>query len=132
MADAYVPRVLILLHSAKDVRLTAEVVASEGAAAVTCQSVGEVSREISVGADALIVSEEMLEEDSAVYLQQALAAQPEWSSVPVLLMMADGPTSPLVTAIKEHAATVQVLTDPVTLATFASAIRSALGGRRRQ
>lgn len=132
MTDAQVPRVLILLHSAKDVRVTAELVASERAAAVTCMSVEEIGREIRQGADALIVSEEVLEEDSGAYLQRALAAQPEWSSLPVLLMVADGHTSPLATAIQEWPASVQILNYPVALATFKSAIRSALGGRRRQ
>jgi serine phosphatase RsbU (regulator of sigma subunit) len=132
VADAHVPRVLILLHSAKDARLTAEVVASEGAAAITCQSLGEVGREIGLGADALILSEDVLEEDSATDLGQALAAQPGWSSVPVLLMVADGYTSPLANAVLEQVASVQILTYPVGLATFRSAIRSALVGRRRQ
>jgi serine phosphatase RsbU (regulator of sigma subunit) len=95
-------------------------------------NVEEVGREISQGADALIISEEVLEEDSASYLQRALAGQPEWSSLPVLLMVADGYSSPLATAIQEWPASVQVLTYPVALATFASAIRSALAGRRRQ
>ncbi|WP_301505854.1 hybrid sensor histidine kinase/response regulator [Variovorax sp. CAN15] len=118
--------------TAKDAVMAAAVLLHAGIEAQVCADLPELLREIGNGAGALLVSEEMLAGNGAAELAAAVAAQPPWSDLPVLILARQGADSRAVTTAMEGMANVTVLERPIRVASLVSALRSALRARRRQ
>lgn len=87
------------------------------------------------GAGAILLAEEALKEQQTVdRLHRALAEQPAWSEIPVLLIAkaaGRGPRRPAAERIDDYRNTV-MLERPLRSASLISALQSALTARRRQ
>lgn len=90
---------------------------------------------IAQGIGAVVVAEEVLGQSERAALDASLAAQPEWSDLPVVLLLAEGELSRAITpGVAEVAmrANVTLLERPVRIATLTTTLRSALRARTRQ
>jgi len=125
-------RVLLLCATARDCRMTTDVLAQAGMRACACADIADAVREMADGAGALLVAEETLAAPGTVALSQALAAQPPWSDLPVLLLARPGATSRSIDHAMQMLANVTVIERPVRVAALVSAVRVALRARARQ
>ncbi|WP_395317154.1 ATP-binding protein [Variovorax sp. UC74_104] len=125
-------RVLMRPATPKDAAMTAAVLLRAGIETHTCADLPELLREMGQGAGALLVAEELLTGSGAAQLAAAVAAQPPWSDLPVLILARQGADSRAITTAMEGMANVTVLERPLRVASLVSALRSALRARRRQ
>jgi signal transduction histidine kinase len=125
-------RVLLLSTTPRDGSLTADVLGRAGIDAQPCADVDEAVREMAGGAGALLVAEETLLAPGAAALTQALAAQPPWSDLPVLLLARTGAASHFIDEVMHTLANVTVVERPVRVAALVSTVRVALRARARQ
>jgi len=125
-------RVLMRTATVKDATMASAVLAQSGIQTRVCSGLSELLDEIGHGAGALLVSEEMLAGSGAAELAAAVADQPPWSDLPVLILARQGADSRAITTAMEGMANVTVLERPIRVASLVSALRSALRARRRQ
>jgi signal transduction histidine kinase len=128
-------RVLILAPSGRDAPTVAEVIAKAGMLPHTCSTVDVLCAGIRGGAGAILVAEEALNEQKGVELfRQALAGQPAWSELPVLLIAkagGHGSRRPTVERVDGYR-NIIMLERPLRSVSLISALQSALMARRRQ
>lgn len=115
----------------RDGPLTREVLAGAGFAAELPRTVGELCGAIRRGVGAVVLGEEVLARPAIDLLAGELAAQPAWSDLPVLVVTrgervgrALGPLDVL--------RNVAVLSRPMSMDGFVTAVRAAIRARRRQ
>ncbi|MEZ2299853.1 ATP-binding protein [Variovorax sp. RCC_210] len=125
-------RVLMRTATAKDAVMASAVLSHAGIETQVCPNLPALLREIGHGAGALLVSEEVLAGNGATELAAAVAAQPPWSDLPVLILARQGADSRAIATAMEGTANVTVLERPIRVASLVSALRSALRARRRQ
>ena len=125
-------RVLLRLTTSRDAGMTGEVLARAGVGALACVDMEELARELKRGAGALLVAEEALRGPDQAVLTAALAAQPPWSDVPVLVLARHGADSPAIGHVMDRLPNLTVIERPVRVAALVSALRSTLRARRRQ
>jgi signal transduction histidine kinase/ActR/RegA family two-component response regulator len=125
-------RVLMRTATAKDAVMATAVLQQAGIETHVCANLPELLRETERGAGALLISEEMLAGSGATELAAAVAVQPPWSDLPVLILARQGADSRAITNAMEGMANVTVLERPIRVASLVSALRSALRARRRQ
>ncbi|MDB4917954.1 MAG: sensor protein [Gemmatimonadetes bacterium] len=127
--------VAILTPSGGDAPLGTKVLARHGIEAIPCRDMKSLCSAVAGGVGALLVSEEALSPVDQRTLLDALATQPPWSDIPVVLLVAEGELSgslsQSVRAIAEHG-NVTLLERPVRVATLTTALRAALKARARQ
>lgn len=95
----------------------------------------ELARRIRAGAGAVLLTQEALSPTGLGELLAAIAEQPPWSDLPILLLLEqDVPISYLAPDVMRLASArnVTVLQRPVPTITLLTAIRSAIGARARQ
>ncbi|RJQ83302.1 MAG: response regulator [Desulfobacteraceae bacterium] len=92
----------------------------------------DLSRQQLGDADAILISEEMLDEGKLELLIETLHRQPEWSDVPVILVSAGGTESPVANQAMQTLTNVMLLDRPVRMATLLSTLKTALRSRSRQ
>jgi signal transduction histidine kinase/ActR/RegA family two-component response regulator len=97
-----------------------------------CPNIQSVVTELESGAGALLLAEEALTDAGAGELIKAIAAQPPWSDLPVLVLARHGETSRAVVDAMDLSANVTVLERPMRVASLVSVVRSALRARQRQ
>ncbi len=124
-------RVLILAPTSKDGVHSQAVLQNAGINAVLCTDVAMLAREISRGAGAVILAEEMISL-GAELLVDVLGYQPTWSDLPILLVAQQGADSAMAQDAIETLGNVTLLERPIRIAALVSAVRSALRGRARQ
>jgi signal transduction histidine kinase len=125
-------RVLILAPTGRDGPLVQAALSDGGIAALACTDVAVATAELKRGAGALLAAEEVL--DSAGYrtLALALASQPPWSDLPVLVMRQAGGGSEALAKAVARLGNVTLLDRPMPVSTLVAAAHSALRARRRQ
>ncbi|MGD9647335.1 MAG: PAS domain S-box protein [Pirellulales bacterium] len=123
---------MILAPTRRDARLTATVLADNGIEARVCADAAEVARELTSGAGAVLLAEEVVAAGQCGPLVETIAAQPAWSDVPVMLITAQGADSPAVTWAIQSLGNVMLVERPTRVITLVSAVRSALRARHRQ
>jgi PAS domain S-box-containing protein len=84
------------------------------------------------GAGALLVGEEAATPTATNALSDALAHQPSWSDLPILMLTGPGPDSVAATTAAAKLGNVTLLERPVRVASLVSAVRAALRSRQRQ
>ncbi len=119
-------RVLVLAPADEDVALT-----EAGLALHPCADLAALCDELGAGAGAVLLTEEGLAGGVAL-LAEALAGQPEWSDLPLLLLAGNGADSPAAAAAMEQLGNVTVLERRVRPTALVSALRAALRARNRQ
>jgi signal transduction histidine kinase len=127
--------VCVLTPTGGDARLAVSVLVRNGIPAHACGDMDDVVRGIAEGVGALLVAEEALAPGDRAELLAALEAQPVWSDVPVILLVAPGERSAALSpAVQEVArrGNVTLLERPVRVPTLTTALEAALRARARQ
>ena len=78
-------RVLIFAPIGRDASLTAELLSRGGITCQICHSITDVCIDLARGAGAILLTEEALADPRLDDLTEALASQPPWSDISVLL-----------------------------------------------
>ncbi|HJU53644.1 MAG TPA: ATP-binding protein [Pyrinomonadaceae bacterium] len=128
-------RILILAPTGRDAALTARFLDESGLPWEIFEHIEELCQKMLDGAGLVFLTGEALTPEAMVCLGEALAAQPTWSDIPVVVLTSGGGGEPLnaeaIAALSE-AGNVTLIERPVRVATLLSAFKSALHARRRQ
>jgi signal transduction histidine kinase len=137
-ADTRWVPVAVIAPTGRDAAIAAHVLERAGFVPRVCDGMAELCAVVSgppEAAGALLVAEEALSGPGRAALLAALAAQPSWSDLPLVVLTGDGELSralsPALEAVAAHA-NVTLLERPVRVATLVTALRAALRARRRQ
>ncbi|MBV9949758.1 MAG: response regulator [Myxococcales bacterium] len=128
-------RVLVCAVVGRDAALAREVLGQADIVAVACDGLAALVREMVQGAAALLLAEEALADDGAHLLVSALASQPPWSDLPIIVAASQDPSvfgAQRTRARVESLGNVTLLDRPLRVITLVSAARTALRVRRRQ
>lgn len=98
----------------------------------SCANLGELVRELQVGAGAVMLAEEVLADPAAAALNEVLGSQSPWSDVPVLILARQGADSRVIADAMDKLANVTVIERPMRVASLISTVRTALRARNRQ
>src|SRR5689334_23066462 len=124
-------RILLLALTERDARLSQAFLAQAGLDCVIFEDLATLCAGLDQGAGVLVIAEEMLSSDGMPMLQDALAGQPAWSDVPLIVLTSAGGSATSTYAM-EYLGNVMLLERPVLIATLVSTVRTALRARRRQ
>ena len=127
-------RVLIIAPVGRDAQGMAELLVGHGFEAQICGSLAQCAEHIQSGAGALILTEEALELGSLSQLFEALAAQPSWSELPLIILTTGGESrlTRLLELAADAAGSVTLLERPLGSTTLMRSLEVALNSRRRQ
>jgi signal transduction histidine kinase/ActR/RegA family two-component response regulator len=128
----YSQRVAILTPTGRDGSLTAALLGEGNIDSVVCPDIQSAGRLIEEGVGCLLVAEEAVLNGGMTALATALALQPPWSDLPVLLLTRYGADSATVGLALQSFSNVTLLERPVRPPTLLSALRAALKARERQ
>ena len=134
-ATADHPRVALLTPTGADGTVTQRVLGKAGFEANLCHDMTAAADAIAGDIVAIVVAEEALNAPARARLFDALRRQPQWSDVPIIVLMGQrGPGETLTPELEELAlwANVTVLERPVRIATLVTTLRAAERARRRQ
>jgi DNA-binding NtrC family response regulator len=121
-------RVLLLLPTARDGALTADILEKNGLSALICEHPSILAAQLAAGAGALLVAEEWLAQGAQGALMRALEEQPRWSDLPILVLTRSGADSQQAADALRNSAT-SLLERPLRLTALVSTVRSALRAR---
>ncbi|RZJ05988.1 MAG: response regulator [Brevundimonas sp.] len=126
-------RVLLLALRGRDAEVMAQVLTRDGQECHICASADDLAAQIAVGAGVALITEESLAADRT-RLTAWLEGQPAWSDFPFILLATKraGRRPRDAQIVLEQMGNVVVLERPIHGETLASAVTSALRGRRRQ
>lgn len=128
-------RVLIVAPAGRDAAQARRILSSVGVDTVECEDVADLCDEIARGVGAAIIAEEALNPPATERLGQALANQPAWSDIPVVVVAGAKTVAGDGGLLAPHLATignVTVLARPIRMIALVSAVGGALRARRRQ
>lgn len=125
-------RVIVLAPTGKDAELTCGLLTAAGIHCKPVDSIEAVVEEIDGGAGILLLAEEAIGGLRNAQLIKALAEQPQWSDLPVLVLTRQGADSPTVMKALQTLGNVSLLERPIRVATLVSAIRASLRARQKQ
>lgn len=125
-------RIVICAPTGQDATLTAKVFSSVGIGSIVCRNMLELLEQLSRGAGALLLVEEVVSGAAARPLAEYVSSQPTWSDIPILLLARSGADSLDVQRAVEHLGNVTLLERPVRTIALISAARSAIRARERQ
>jgi PAS domain-containing protein len=128
-------RILILAPTGNDSTITANFLTKANLATHICRDVAQLCAEIGQGCGPILLAEEALGQSSNSILVQALASQPSWSDIPIILITSGGEVTQ--TRLRRLATfgpggNVTLLERPFRPATLISAVQVALRSRQRQ
>jgi signal transduction histidine kinase/CheY-like chemotaxis protein len=122
-------RVLVLAPTKADASVTLRLLADANIAAQTFDNAGQLGREMTHGAGAVIVTDDASRQDAIGELRFLLERQPSWSELPILVLArADSPRLDELRGVPG----VVLLERPVHIRSMVSAVHAALRARRRQ
>jgi signal transduction histidine kinase/DNA-binding response OmpR family regulator len=130
MSDERSLRVLVLAPTEADAELTRSILSSARLACDVCRDLDAVAAEFASGAGAIVLTEEVFATDDSRKLVAAIASQPEWSDIPVVLLA--GSSADATSRAMAHLGNVTVLERPVRITTLTSTLGAAIAARRRQ
>jgi PAS domain S-box-containing protein len=129
-------RVALLTPTGKDAVVAQRILAREQIAAIICNDMRETRSMIAAEeAGVLVIAEEALDLQARTELLAALAEQPSWSDLPIILLTGDGELSgslPRTLSGVTLKGNVTLIERPVRVATLITLIRSAQRARARQ
>ncbi|MEJ8813680.1 ATP-binding protein [Variovorax ureilyticus] len=125
-------RILLRTATTGDARLAKDVLQRANFVAHVCDDMHALVSELSRGVGAVMVAEEVIGEVATSELASALALQPPWSDVPVLVLARRGADSRAIASAMDEFANVTVIERPMRVAALVTALRAALRARRRQ
>jgi signal transduction histidine kinase len=127
-------RVLIIAPVGRDAQVMGELLSRHGFKPQIFASLAEGASQIKAGAGVLVVTEEALELGSLSQLFEALAAQPAWSELPLIILTTGGESrlTRLLELTADAAGSVTLLERPISTTTLICSLEVALNSRRRQ
>ena len=128
-------RVLVLAPTGRDGPLIVRSLEHGRLAARSCADVRELCDLMPAGVGAVVLAEEAMTPEALNCLGEALATQPAWSDVPLILLTGGGKTtrySERVVRVLESRGNVTLLERPLRMLTLVSAAGAAIRARRRQ
>jgi signal transduction histidine kinase/ActR/RegA family two-component response regulator len=125
-------RLLFLPPTARDFVTTKALLGPAGIALHTCGTLDDLLAAMQEGAAAVMLPEETVAGAQHQALQDALARQPAWSDLPVLLLTRNGTDSAALRHAMRTLGNVTLLERPLRQATLLSAVQTAVRGRTRQ
>ena len=134
-ADGKSPPLAILAPTGRDAAVAATVLDDAGFPVAVCEDMAALCASIDEDVGVLLVAEEALGRKAREMLLAALAGQPSWSDVPVVVLTAESELSRVLSPPLHELATranVTLLERPVRVATLVTTLRSALRARQRQ
>jgi PAS domain S-box-containing protein len=133
--DGVDQRILIFAPTGRDGELAARFLREGGLRAQVCAQVEELCQEMLDGAGLVFLTGEVLTPEAMRCLVEALAEQPAWSDIPIVVLTSGGGESPgnaeALSALGE-AGNVTLIERPVRVMTLTSTIRSGLRARTHQ
>ncbi len=134
MIPALSERALILAPRGRDAHVTAAILAEARLGSHVCPSLDELEREMEAGAGLAIATEEHLLQADLHAMANWLAAQPQWSDFPFILLTSRGgiERNPAAARLLTVFGNVTFLERPFHPTTLVSLAQAALRGRRRQ
>lgn len=134
MIPAFSERALILAPRGRDAHVAAAILAEARLGSHVCPSLDELVRGMEAGAGLAIVTEEHLLQADLHAMANWLAAQPQWSDFPFILLTSRGgiERNPAAHRLLTVLGNVTFLERPFHPTTLVSLAQSALRGRRRQ
>jgi signal transduction histidine kinase len=133
--DCSEERVLVLAPVGRDAELTTKILSEAGIASLQCRDARSVGRELALGAGVVLLAEEALTPEALAEFLPALADQPAWSDVPLVVIAKEDPSAVAVRSsleLVERLGHVTLLDRPVRLISLLSALRVALRARKKQ
>jgi PAS domain S-box-containing protein len=127
-------RALILAPRGRDAQVIQHLLKEQSRETQICADIDQLTRSIDEGAGTALITEEAIQDANPRVLFDWLRKQPTWSDFPFVLLAARqlSPRSASAQAIVSELGNVVVLERPISAATLASAVDSALRARRRQ
>ncbi|MCX5770163.1 MAG: ATP-binding protein [Candidatus Hydrogenedentes bacterium] len=120
------------MGSSADAHVIGDILAGFNAEGIYCDGPEDLCVRVLEGPGAIIVTDEVLTEQLVADLVDTIQAPPELANIPVMLVAAEAPDSRLAIATMERLENVLLLSRPVHLRTFESALRMVLKARARQ
>ena len=99
---------------------------------IVCRDLRHLAEEISNGAGAVLLTEEVISAGGVQDLLTLLQHQPAWSDLPIVMLMKSGVTSPAATKLIRDLRNVTLLERPAPTRSVVSAVQTAVRGRQRQ
>ena len=132
--DAHELRVLVFAPVGRDAVLTRDLLARASIAGEVCPTMTGLAEQLEHGAGAVVLTEEALDDPLLSRLSAALAQQPAWSEVPILLFAGGDRSQALLRTLAalDDLRNVTLLDRPVRVAAVVSTVRAALRARERQ
>jgi signal transduction histidine kinase/ActR/RegA family two-component response regulator len=127
--DSLATRVLVLAPTAKDAEVTASLLTRAGIAVTICESAARLIDEISLGAGAVLMTEEALGAKGADELVRVLKQQSAWYKIPLVILMHEHSARTGAVRALEN---VTLLERPAAMRTVISSVQAALRERHRQ
>jgi PAS domain S-box-containing protein len=128
-------RILVLVPTGTDGANTLHVLRQAGLHGELCPNLDFLSMQLREGAGALLIAEEGLSSEQLGCFQQALARQPAWSDIPLLLVTSSSENAQagqqLLNCFHPHG-NVTLVERPLRAVSLISVLRAALRARRRQ
>jgi signal transduction histidine kinase/ActR/RegA family two-component response regulator len=125
-------RLVFLAATSRDAAMTEAMLLPQGIQLTTCRTFDELLGEVALGAGAVLLPEEAASSAHNAALRAALASQPPWSDLPILVLTRQGADSAESGDAVRTLGNVMLLERPVRLTTLVTAIRTALRARDRQ
>jgi two-component system, sensor histidine kinase len=125
-------RVLLLAPTRRDAQVTCELLGRHDVCCVPCLTLRALIDELPAGVSAIIFTDAALSAPTIGQLAAALALQPPWSDVPVLVLGDGRKRSMAATAALNEFTNVTLLDRPTSSQSLVSALLAALRARRRQ
>lgn len=122
-------RVLIFPPSRRDGEATARVLSGASIICSICERASLVADELRAGAGALVMTDAGVRAPDFNALAEALAAQPSWSDIPIVLLSG---TNAIPVKIPTTLSNVTLLDRPTSARTLISAVHAAIRNRQRQ
>jgi signal transduction histidine kinase/CheY-like chemotaxis protein len=132
IAAPRVDRVVLLASTRKDELTTTTLLRDAGIPVASFRSLSAAMRTIEGGAAAIILPEEIITAVDRAPLVEWLQRQPAWSDLPLLVLTRPGANSTVSRDAVQMLGNVTLLERPLRVATFLSAVRTAIRARQRQ
>lgn len=133
--SAFGERILVLAPTGRDAELLAGVIAQADLSATVYRDIDALCSAFPSGAAVAVVAEEALSGAASDRLAEALAEQPSWSDLPIVVLLATGATlassRALLTRFSENG-NLTLLERPVRSVALLSTLQAALRARHRQ
>jgi len=132
LSTSYDERVLLLAPTRRDREVTAQALASVGIRCTVCVDLSSLTRELELGVGSIMLTDLALADADMAGLHQALALQPPWSDVPLVMLCRDREQSPAMLRGLDRLRNVTLIDRPASILAMLSAVQAALRGRRWQ